>query len=188
MTGRNPPASGDTTLIQSMLIRLGAAALLGSQIAGCATLTGDGTQASQVETLDEQGHVVEGMRCKFSNASSDYFADTPVYGLEVHRSASDLQISCRLGDRVAEGKAVSRGGIKSIAAMLLPGGSAYMVIDHLSGYRYTYPAWVRLQVGQKLVFDASDDKGGAPVAGLRPDGTPPVASAPKKAQAIVRSD
>lgn len=176
-------------MIRSTLIRLGGCAFLAAQLAGCATLTGDGTQTIHVETLDEQGHVIEGMRCKFSNASSDYYADTPVYGLEVHRSASDLKISCRLGDRVAEGKAVSRGAIKSVAAMLLPGGSAYMVIDHLSGYRYTYPAWVRLQVGQKLVFDASDDKGGAPVAGLRPDGTAvPVAAAAKPAQAIVRSD
>lgn len=176
-------------MIQSLLFRLGAVAAVGLQLAGCATLTGDGTQSIQVEAVDEQGQAVTGMRCKFSNMSSDYYADTPVYDLQVHRSASDLNISCRLGDRIAEGRAVSRGGLRGVGAVLLPGGSAYMMIDHLTGYRYTYPAWVRVQVGQKLVFDASDDKGGAPVIGLRSDGTPPpVASAAKKAQAIVRSD
>jgi hypothetical protein len=172
-----------------LIFRLGALAFFGAQLSACATLTGDGTQSIQIETVDEQGHVIEGMRCKLSNASSDYFADTPVYDIEVHRSASDLHVMCHLGDRVAEGIAVSRGGLRGTAAMLLPGGSAYVVIDHLTGYRYTYPAWIRLQVGEKLRFDASNDVTGKPVPGLRPDGTPPqYASAAKKPQAIVRSD
>jgi len=176
-------------LICSLIVRLGALALLGAQLSGCATLTGDGTQSLQIDTMDEQGHVIEGMRCKLTNASSDYFADTPVYDIQVHRSASDLHIKCQLGDRVAEGTAVSRGGLRGTAAMLLPGGSAYVVIDHLTGYRYTYPAWIRLQVGEKLRFDASNETAGKPVPGFRPDGTPPqYASTAKKPQAIVRSD
>jgi len=140
-------------------------ALLGA----CATMTGDPTQVLQIETVDEQGHPVEGMRCHLSNASSEYFGDSPMFGLEVHRSSSDLQITCRLGNRIAEAKAVSRGGVRGAAAMLLPGGTAYMMIDHISGYRYTYPTWLRLQVGQKLVFDASNDVNGKPVPGVRSD-------------------
>jgi len=42
------------------------------------------------------------------------------------------------------------------------------VIDHLTGYRYTYPSWVRVQIGQKLVFDAGDDdRAGQPVPAVR---------------------
>jgi hypothetical protein len=67
-----------------------------------------------------------------------------------------------------------------VANLLLPGGSAYVVIDHLTGYRYTYPSWVRVQIGQKLVFDAGDDDGGKPVpAAQRQPGAPaPAAPAP----------
>jgi len=159
------------------------AALLGA----CATITGDPTQSLQIETVDEQGRTIDGMRCHLVNASSDYFGDSPMYGLEVHRSSSDLKISCRQGDRIAEGVAVSRGGVRGAAAMLLPGGSAYMMIDHLSGYRYTYPTWLRLQVGQKLVFDASNDLAGKPVPGVRDPSFPTIASKPAPAPGLVRS-
>jgi len=200
----------------SVLMIGGLASLLG----GCATITGDGTQIVHIETLDENGHPVEGMRCHASNASSDYFGDSPMFDLEVHRSASDLKVSCRLGERVAEGKAVSRsglrGGITGVANLVMPGGSGLMVIDHLTGYRYTYPSWIRLQIGRNLVFDASDQVADqpvpaehddsephpqpaqAPAAPARPTGEPALARASGPAQAaaaatisaheIVRSD
>jgi hypothetical protein len=177
------------------LTALGVAAIQVALLGACATLTGDPTQVLQIETVDEHGRAVEGMRCHLINASSDYFGDSPMYGLEVHRSSSNLQITCRQGNRVAEGTAVSRGGVRGAAAMLLPGGSAYMMIDHLSGYRYTYPTWLRLQVGQKLVFDASNDVAGKPVPGAPVDNSPPpAAGAPVmdppvvRQPAIVRSD
>jgi hypothetical protein len=158
-------------------------ALLGA----CATVTGDPTQVVHVETLDERGRPIEGMRCHLSNASSDYFGDSPLFNLEVHRSSSDLKINCRLGDRVAQGTAVSRsglrGGITGAVNLMMPGGSGMMVIDHLTGYRYAYPAWVQLQIGQQLVFDAGDDVEGQPTSGARKDPEKPV---PSKAPAIER--
>jgi hypothetical protein len=172
--------------------RLAAFGIAGVQVSllgACATLTGDPTQVLQIETVDERGRVIEGMRCHLSNASSDYFGDSPMLEVEVHRSASNLQIACHLGDRVAEGTAVSRGGVRGVANMLLPGGTAYMVIDHLTGYRYTYPTWLRLQVGQKLVFDASDDVSGKPVPGVRAE-TARMASTgtPINEPALIRKD
>ena len=172
--------------------RLAAFGIAGVQVSllgACATLTGDPTQVLQIETVDERGRVIEGMRCHLSNASSDYFGDSPMLEVEVHRSASNLQIACHLGDRVAEGTAVSRGGVRGAANMLLPGGTAYMVIDHLTGYRYTYPTWLRLQVGQKLVFDASDDVSGKPVPGVRAE-TARMASTgtPINEPALIRKD
>jgi hypothetical protein len=167
-------------------------AVLGLQaglLGACATITGDPTQALQIETIDEQGRAIDGMRCHLTNASSEYFGDSPMYGLEVHRSASNLQITCRLGSRIAEATAVSRGGVRGAAAMLLPGGSAYMMIDHLTGYRYTYPTWLQLKVGQKLVFDASHDVAGRPVPADRPDElVAPTAGMPVMQPAIVRTD
>lgn len=148
-------------------IVLGAASLQAMLLGACATVTGDPTQVVHVETLDEHGRPIEGMRCHLSNASSDYFGDSPLFGLEVHRSSSDLKIACHLGNRIAEGTAVSRsgvrGGLTGAVDLAMPGGSAMAMIDHLTGYRYTYPVWLQLQVGQKRVFDAGDDVGGKPV-------------------------
>jgi hypothetical protein len=136
-------------------------------LGACATITGDPTQVVHIETLDEHGRPIGGMRCHLSNDSADYYGDSPLFGLEVHRSFSDLKIACHLGDRVAEGTAVSRAGVKGAATgvvnLLLPGGSAYAIVDHLTGYRYNYPTWLQLQVGQKRVFDAGDNVPGKPV-------------------------
>jgi hypothetical protein len=166
---------------------LGVALLQVALLGACATITGDPTQVVHVETLDEQGQPIEGMRCHLSNSSSEYFGDSPMFGLEVHRSASDLKIACRLGDRIAEGTAVSRsglrGGITGVANLVLPGGSAYMVIDHLTGYRYAYPTWVRVQIGRQLVFDAGDEVDGKPVPALHQE---PETPAPSRMPAIER--
>jgi hypothetical protein len=50
--------------------------------------------------------------------------------------------------------------------MLLPGGSSLMVVDHLTGYMYAYPRWVRLQVGTDMVFDRRDEVDRGPTPGL----------------------
>ena len=169
--------------VSVLAVAIAQAALLSA----CATITGDPTQVVHVETLDERGQPIEGMRCHLSNASSDYFGDSPLFNLEVHRSASDLKIECRLGDRIAEGAAVSRsgirGGITGAANLIMPGGSAYMVIDHLTGYRYAYPTWVRVQIGRKLVFDAGDQVDGKPVPAVHQE---PEAPAPSRTPAIER--
>jgi hypothetical protein len=163
------------------------ASVLAAMLGGCATVTGDPTQTVHIETLDERGRPIEGMRCQVRNDSAEYFGDSPMFGLEVRRSSSDLKIRCRLGDRVAEATAVSRsglrGGITGAVNLMMPGGSGLMVIDHLTGYRYAYPAWVRLQIGQKLVFDASDDVDGQPTASVRKNSEEPV---PSKAPVIER--
>jgi len=184
------PTAASRHLTHALIRRFTLAAVAAGQallLGACATITGDPTQVVHIETLDEHGRPIEGMRCHATNASSDYFGDSPMFNLEVHRSASDLKIACRLGDRIAEGTAVSRsglrGGVTGVADLLVPGGSAYVVIDHLTGYRYTYPSWVRLQIGQKRVFDAGDDVAGRPVPASRSEPEPPL---PGRAPAIER--
>jgi hypothetical protein len=176
--------------------RLTTVVLAGVQVAllgACATVTGDATQVVHIETLDERGRPIEGMRCHVSNDSAEYFGDSPMFGLEVHRSFSSLKIACHLGDRIAEGTAISRSGLRggatSVVDLLIPGGSGLVAIDHLTGYRYTYPSWVVLQIGRKLEFDASDDAGGKPVVGVRTDvAQKAVAVTPAPKPALVRTD
>lgn len=50
---------------------------------------------------------------------------------------------------------------------VLPGGTAMMAIDHLSGYRYSYPTSMRLRAGEHIVFDASDEEAGRPTRGMQ---------------------
>lgn len=134
----------------SWRILLAAAA---AALSGCATLSGTPTQAVSIHTVDAFDRPVSGMRCRIGNTAADYVGSTPMFDLQVRRSASDLEIECRRGDEVARGTAVSRGS--TLATALLPGGTAAIVIDHLSGYRYAYSPTLRLRLGEHLVFDPS---------------------------------
>lgn len=141
-----------------------------SLLSGCATITGDATQFINVQTLDARGNAIEGMRCKATNGSEEYFGNSPMFGLAVRRSSSDLEIRCHRGALTARATAVSRGNTATdLMKTVLPGGTASVVIDHLTGYRYSYPNDVKLRVGQHLVFDASDDELGRPSRGVLAD-------------------
>ena len=139
-------------------------------LAGCATVSGTSTQSISIQTVDAFDRPIPGMRCRISNASADYFGDSPLRGLDVRRSSSDLQIECHRGSLIARGTAVSRGSaVDGAVKALLPGGTAMLAVDHLSGYRYAYPDWIRLRVGQHLVFDADRQLPGQPAPGLLAD-------------------
>jgi hypothetical protein len=144
--------------------------LLALALAGCATVTGSSTQSISIQTVDALDRPVPGMRCRISNAAADYFGDSPLRDLQVRRSSSDLQIECHRGSLVARGTAVSRvSALDGAVKALLPGGTAMFAVDHLSGYRYAYPDWVQLRVGQHLVFDADNQVPGKPMRGLLAD-------------------
>ena len=139
-------------------------------LAGCATVTGTPNQGINIQTVDAFDRPVTGMRCHVTNASADYFGDSPMRDLQVRRSSSDLQIECHRGSLTARGTAVSRGSVVDGAVKaLLPGGTAMLAIDHLSGYRYAYPDVIRLRVGEHLVFDADRQAPGKPAQGMLAD-------------------
>jgi len=138
-------------------------------LAGCATVTGTPTQSVNIQVVDALDRPIA-MRCQASNAAADYFGDAPMRDLQVRRSSSDLQIECHRGSLIARGTAVSRGSVVDGAVKaLLPGGTAMLVVDHLSGYRYAYPDWIRLRIGENLVFDADRQVPGKPAPGLLAD-------------------
>jgi hypothetical protein len=136
-------------------------------LAGCATVTGTPNQSISIQTVDALDRPITGMRCHAVNASAEYFGDSPMRDLRVRRSSSDLEIECHRGSLVARGTAVSRGSVVDGAfKALLPGGTAMLAIDHLSGYRYAYPETIRLRVGENLVFDADRQGPGVPAPGI----------------------
>jgi hypothetical protein len=146
---------------------LAALAIVG--VSGCATLTGEATQAITIQTVDASGRPVDGMACRVANGSAEYMGDTPLFNLRVRRSSTPLVAECkRHGFPLARALIISRADLVSgsTAQLLLPGGSSMLIIDHLSGYMYQYPRWIRLQVGADMTFDRSDERGREPTRGV----------------------
>lgn len=149
------------------LLRTCTLSALAVAVTGCATVTGEPMQDVSIVTVDAQDRPVDGLRCRVTNDSAVYVGNSPMFGLQVRRSSSDLQIECSRGVQVARGTAVSRGGLRGAANLVLPGGTALMAVDHLTGYRYTYPQLLRLKLGEHLIFDASDEVAGRPATGIQ---------------------
>lgn len=157
--------------LPSPLRRLAVAALAAGATlfaSGCATVTGEPTQRVTIVAVDSQQQPIPGMRCRVRNGAAEYVGDSPMRDVPVRRSASDLQIECRRGSEIARGTAIARGGVGSVVQAMLPGGTALVVLDHLTGYRYAYPAEIRVRAGEHLVFDVT-----RPAATLQAE-TPPV--------------
>ena len=150
-----------------MPLRVAVLALTAILASGCATVTGRATQPISIQTVDGQGRAIEGMSCRVSNGGGEYVGDTPMFDLKVRRSSTPLVVECRGDGRpMARAVLMPRADAMVAAQMLLPGGSSMMVIDHISGFMYSYPRWVRVQAGADMVFDRRDESGRHPTPGL----------------------
>ncbi len=150
-------------------------------LSGCATLTGSSTQTIDVATVDARDRPVRGMTCTVSHGPGTYVFDTPVQGLEIKRSASDLEIECRRGSQIARGTVVSRGE-SAMAHSFIPGGSIATLVDYATGAMYTYPSPLRLKIGQHLRFESGGEAKASVVATLGEPSQPVAASAGKTGQ------
>lgn len=155
----------DTAFLLPVL-RLACLLLLAAALSGCATVTGEPIQDVTIMTVDARGQPVDGLRCVATNGSNTWFGNSPMHALQVRRSATNLEIECRRGTQVARGTAISRGGLRGTGALLMPGGTMMVALDHISGYRYSYPQLIKLQLGEHLVFDASNEIAGRPTRGI----------------------
>jgi hypothetical protein len=145
-------------------VALAAASLLAN---GCATVNGNSTQPISIQTVDTEGRLIDGMSCRVTNDSAQYVGDSPMFDLKVRRSSMPLVVECRADGRpLARAVLVPRGDNAVAAQLLLPGGSSFMVVDHLTGFMYAYPRWIRMQAGADMVFDRRDERGRDPTPGL----------------------
>lgn len=142
----------------SRVALVGATVALALLASGCATVTGEPTQRVSIVAVDANQQPLPGMRCRVLNGAAEYVGDSPMHDVPIRRSASNLNIECRHGTQWARGTAISRGGL-SVLQGILPGGTVLIVLDHLSGYRYSYPSEIRVRVGEHLVFDRSRPQG-----------------------------
>jgi len=149
----------------ALLLRLSARALLAAgalAAAGCATVTRESTQRVSIVAVDADDQPLSGMRCRVFNGLAVYYGDSPMHDVPVHRSFSDLEIVCRRGVLVARGTAVARGSGSLVQAML-PGGTALMAVDLVSGRYFSYPVEIRVRAGEHLVFDPARTRGSAAI-------------------------
>lgn len=136
-------------------------------LVGCASVMNETTQSMKIETKTAEGENVQGAQCTFlSERGTQNFLSGGI--LQVNRSSKDLEITCKFpGKQDAKAQVISRlnGGM---AGNIIFGGGIGAVIDHSKGTAYTYPQWIQLVSGKKLVFDRADENEGSPVQGKEP--------------------
>ena len=124
---------------------------------GCATITKDANQSVQIETYSKDNQPVTGVTCVAQNDRGQWSVTTPG-AVSVHRSGENLLINCeKEGIDLGHGTVISRAN-GSMFGNILFGGGVGAIIDHNKGTAYTYPAWLRIVMGDKLIYDKKDDK------------------------------
>ncbi|HVG03666.1 MAG TPA: hypothetical protein VM937_01880, partial [Burkholderiaceae bacterium] len=100
--------------MQLPLIRAAYATLALLAMSGCATVTGEATQAINIQTVDANGKSVDGMKCRIVNGSAEYMGDTPLFGLRVRKSPTPLVAECqRTGYPMTRALIISRADLAS---------------------------------------------------------------------------
>ncbi|HYG31568.1 MAG TPA: hypothetical protein VFF75_07010 [Methylophilaceae bacterium] len=162
-----------TSLAVSLLL----AALAG--LGGCATITKDANQSVQIETYDKNNQPVTGVKCTAENERGKWTTLSPGF-VSVHRSSQNLMVNCEKENEAAgRGTVVSRvnGGM---FGNIIFGGGIGAIIDHNKGTAYTYPSWLRIVMGDSLVYDKKDEKENSPVIGKNTATEAPTAETSKE--------
>ncbi len=122
---------------------------------GCATITKDANQPIKVETYAD-GQMMEGAKCVAKNDRSEASVTTPG-PVVVHRSGGNLSINCEKDGVTGFATLISRAN-GSMFGNILFGGGIGAIIDHNKGTAYSYPDWVRVIMGENLMFDRKNNK------------------------------
>lgn len=141
-------------------------------LSGCASITGDSSQAVRIETIDENGVQVKGAKCTLQN---DYGSTSGDSGgaIMARRSNKDLFIDCKKeGYADASATATSRANAGMWGNIIIGGGIG-AIIDHNKGTAYTYPEWMKLVFGKVFTFDRRDDQDGQPSLAKAPSMSDP---------------
>jgi hypothetical protein len=148
-------------------------------LSGCATITKDANQSVQIETYSKENQPVVGVKCVAQNDRGQWATSAPG-SVSVHRSSENLLVNCeKEGEQSGKGTVVSRvnGGM---FGNIVFGGGIGAIIDHNKGTAYTYPSWIRIIMGDNLVFDRKHETENQPVTGIAATGqeeTAPTATA-----------
>jgi hypothetical protein len=134
-------------------------------LSGCATITKDANQSVQIETYSKDNQPVAGVKCVAQNDRGQWNTSAPG-SVSVHRSSQNLLVNCeKEGEQPGKGTVVSRvnGGM---FGNIVFGGGIGAIIDHNKGTAYTYPSWIRIIMGDNLIFDRKHETENQPVTGM----------------------
>ena len=126
-------------------------------LTGCASITKDSNQSVKVETYSKNNTMVEGATCTAKNERGEWTAKTPG-ALVVHRSGQNLLVNCaKEGEAPGVATVISRAN-GGMFGNILFGGGIGAIIDHNKGTAYSYPDWIRVIMGDNLVYDRKNNK------------------------------
>lgn len=130
---------------------------LQSLLTGCASITKDSNQAVKIETYTKENIAVAGVKCSAKNERGEWVATTPGV-VNVHRSGQNLLVNCvKEGEQAGVATVVSRAN-GGMFGNILFGGGIGAIIDHNKGTAYSYPDWIRVIMGDNLVYDRKTNK------------------------------
>ena len=124
---------------------------------GCASITKDSNQPVQIETYSKDNKLVSGAKCIAKNERGEW-TTTSTGTVNVHRSGQNLVVACdKEGEQTGNGTVISRAN-GGMFGNILFGGGIGAIIDHNKGTAYSYPDWIRVILGDNLVFDRKNNK------------------------------
>lgn len=105
--------------------------------------------------------------------------------VSVHRSGENLLINCEKdGEKPGQATVISRAN-GGMFGNIVFGGGIGAIIDHNKGTAYTYPSWLRIVMGDNLIFDRKNEEENKPMTGISANSPVPqttTASAPSTPQ------
>ncbi len=122
---------------------------------GCASITKDINQPIKVETYVD-GQMLEGAKCMAKNDRGETSVVTPGH-IVLHRSGANLSINCEKDGITGSATLISRAN-GGMFGNILFGGGIGAIIDHNRGSAYSYPDWIRVIMGENLMFDRKNSK------------------------------
>ena len=126
-------------------------------LTGCASITKDSNQPVKIETYSKTNQVVTGVKCVAKNERGEWTATAPGT-VSVHRSGENLQVNCeKEGEQPGLATVISRAN-GGMFGNILFGGGIGAIIDHNKGTAYSYPDWIRVIMGDNLVYDRKNNK------------------------------
>jgi hypothetical protein len=141
------------TARQSLVLALALPILL----TGCASITKDTNQPVRVETFSKNNVAIAGAKCSGKNERGEFESDSSGV-MRPHRSSENLIVTCNKdGEQIGVGTLISRAN-GGMFGNILFGGGIGALIDHNRGTAYSYPDWVRLIMGDNLVYDRKNNK------------------------------
>ena len=130
---------------------------LQSLLTGCASITKDSNQPVKIETYSKSNQAILGAKCTAKNERGEWSATTP-NAVNVHRSGQNLLVSCEKEGEVPGIATVISRANGGMFGNILFGGGIGAIIDHNKGTAYSYPDWIRVIMGDNLVFDRKQNK------------------------------